>query len=248
MSARAPSSLWLLRHGQSAGNLQAEAAERGGLELIDIAERDMDVDLSPLGQEQARAFGRWLGRLPEGEQPQAVLSSPYVRARRTAEIALEEAGLSDLEVVLDERLRERELGILDLHTIRGIRARYPGEAERRERLGKMYYRPPGGESWADVALRVRSVRDSITLEHEGRRVLVVAHEVVVLIARYLIEAMSEADLLSLNRTDSVANCALTRYDRDGDGRLELVAYNEVGHLDEVSAEVTEEPDARVGVR
>ena len=34
---------------------------------------------------------------------------------------------------------------------------YPDEAKRRDLLGKFYYRPPGGESWADVALRIRSV-------------------------------------------------------------------------------------------
>lgn len=188
MTARAPAALWLLRHGQSAGNIKAEAAERDDLDLIDIAERDMDVDVSPLGQQQARGFGRWLGKLPADERPEVVLCSPYVRAHRTAAIALAEAGLGDTELVLDERLRERELGVLDLHTIKGIQSRYPGEAVRRKRLGKMYYRPPGGESWADVALRGRSMRDSIALEHAGRRVLVVSHEVVVLIIRYLIES------------------------------------------------------------
>ena len=39
----------------------------------------------------------------------------------------------------------------------GIREQYPEEAQRRDLLGKFYYRPPGGESWADVALRVRSL-------------------------------------------------------------------------------------------
>ena len=39
----------------------------------------------------------------------------------------------------------------------GIREQYPDEAQRRDLLGKFYYRPPGGESWADVALRIRSL-------------------------------------------------------------------------------------------
>jgi len=54
----------------------------------------------------------------------------------------------------DERLRDRDQGILEFLTRRAIITSYPAEAERRGRLGDFYYRPPGGESWADVALRL----------------------------------------------------------------------------------------------
>ena len=57
----------------------------------------------------------------------------------------------------DERLRERDFGAFDGMTGAGIREQYPDEAKRRDLLGKFYYRPPGGESWADVALRIRSL-------------------------------------------------------------------------------------------
>ncbi len=56
----------------------------------------------------------------------------------------------------DERIRDRELGVLDLLTKRGVTTRFPAEAQRRSWLGKFYYRPPGGESWADLVLRIRS--------------------------------------------------------------------------------------------
>ncbi|MYM90859.1 histidine phosphatase family protein, partial [Rugamonas sp. FT82W] len=45
-----PQQLWLARHGQSAGNVARDAAEAGSQLLIDIAGRDVDVPLSPLGQ------------------------------------------------------------------------------------------------------------------------------------------------------------------------------------------------------
>src|SRR5918993_1533826 len=81
--------------------------------------------------------------------------SPYLRARQTLTIAL---GVPDTSAAIsvDERLRDRELGILDLLTRQGVARLHPGEAERRRHLGKFYHRPPGGESWADVALRLRS--------------------------------------------------------------------------------------------
>src|SRR5438270_2350177 len=110
-----PESLWLLRHGESAGNVARDAAEASGLDMIEIALRDMDVPLSQRGEAQARAFGRWMATLPAGERPTAVVTSPYARAMMTADLALEAAGLRagvDVDVVADERLREREFGVL----------------------------------------------------------------------------------------------------------------------------------------
>ena len=59
-----PQRLWIVRHGQSAGNIARDTAESRGLPLIDIATRDMDVPLSALGEQQARALGRWIAELP----------------------------------------------------------------------------------------------------------------------------------------------------------------------------------------
>ena len=75
----------------------------------------------------------------------------------------EKPGVDQLAKVfaVDERLRDRELGILDALTAHGVDVRLPAEAARRRWLGKFYYRPPGGEAWTDVALRLRSfLRDA----------------------------------------------------------------------------------------
>src|SRR4051794_23066848 len=135
--------IWLARHGESAGNVAATRAELNGDEVLAIDARDADVSLTEAGVEQAGALGAWLA---EQERPIALWCSPFRRAHDTARIARERAGL-DTEIRLDERLRDRELGIVDLLTSRGIQARYPDEAARRLRLGKFWYRPPGGESW-----------------------------------------------------------------------------------------------------
>ena len=65
--------------------------------------------------------------------------------------------------VVDERLREKEFGILDRLTRSGIEELHPDQAEFRQLLGKFYHRPPGGESWCDVILRLRSALDTISL-------------------------------------------------------------------------------------
>jgi len=51
----------------------------------------------------------------------------------------------------------RELGIMDLLTTAGLEAKLPEEAARRRWLGNFHHRPPGGESGADLALRVRAL-------------------------------------------------------------------------------------------
>jgi broad specificity phosphatase PhoE len=184
-----PDRLWIVRHGESAGNVARDAADLGGLAEIDIAGRDVDVPLSPLGERQSDALGRWFGAMPEAERPEVVLVSPYIRARRTAELihARGDFAVNVPEFVVDERLREKEFGILDRLTRRGIEQRHPQEAEFRFRLGKFYHRPPGGESWCDVILRLRSALDTLALHYSGRRVLIVGHQVVVLCLRYLLE-------------------------------------------------------------
>jgi broad specificity phosphatase PhoE len=247
-----PSVLWLLRHGQSAGNVARDAAEAGGLHRIDIATRDMDVPLSPLGERQSAAVGRWFAGQPAGERPTIIVSSPYERARETARILAEMAWPDDgtqLPVVIDERLREREFGVLDRLTRAGITELFPEQAELRRFLGKFYHRPPGGESWCDVGLRVRSVVRELRDDYAGERVLLVTHEVVVKMHRYVLEGLDEAGVLAIDRAEELANCSLTTYERDpaGDPRrpYALRAYNVVTPVADEGEPVTRAPDAPV---
>jgi probable phosphoglycerate mutase len=238
MSAGWPSSLWLVRHGESVGNAAAAEASRQGLEAIDIEARDADVDLTAQGRRQAEAVGRWLAALPDDERPEAALVSPYLRARRTASAAL--AGLDgEVPVRIDERLRDRELGVLDRLTTKGVEARHPEEAAARARLGKFYHRPQGGESWADVLLRLRSALTDLRADHPGQRVLVVAHDIVVVLFRYLLEALDEAQVLDISSRTAPVNCGITYYQLHEDEGLVLRNYNTVidreGRLEQADA-------------
>ncbi|HEY0700680.1 MAG TPA: histidine phosphatase family protein [Micromonospora sp.] len=233
--------LWIVRHGESVGNVAATDAEVAGADLIELADRDADVPLSATGREQARAVGRWLARLPDQQRPAVAVSSPYLRTAQTAEIALGDSGVP---LSFDERLRDRELGILDLHTSHGVRARLPEEAARRARLGKFYYRPPGGESWTDVALRLRGILGDLRRDHDDQRVLLFGHEAVVMLLRYLVEGLDESDLLALAREHPVANCSVTGWRRDRRGRLVLDTFNDVTHLRREGTQPTREEEVR----
>jgi broad specificity phosphatase PhoE len=241
-----PDTLWIVRHGQSAGNVARDAAEAAALHAIDIEWRDVDTPLSPLGEAQADALSRWFGAMPAAERPSVVLASPYVRARETAARIV--AGFASAEPALqqDERLREKEFGILDRLTKAGIVHKYPELAEQRRHVGKFYFRPPGGESWCDVVLRLRSVIETITREYRRERVLVVTHQVIVNCFRYLLERLDERQILDIDRAADVPNCSVTGYAFDPrlgkHGKLALRLVNFVAPLAEAHAPITAEPD------
>ena len=251
---RWPTRLWIVRHGQSAGNVARDRAHEAGEHHIGIDMRDVDVPLSALGEQQADALGRWFAQGQGHGRPDVILASPYIRARETAR-RVRDAGGADAEeaICADERLREKEFGILDGLTTAGIRALQPEQAEFRRLLGKFYHRPPGGESWCDVIFRLRSLLDTVSLHYGGRQVMIVAHQVVVLCLRYIIENLSEEEILAIDRAGDVANCSVTEYAFDPaagkDGGLTLVRYNVTASMEQDAvAEVTSEPDMQVAAR
>jgi broad specificity phosphatase PhoE len=249
VAQRWPETLWLVRHGESAGNVARDAADAAGLHRIALDGRDVDVPLSPLGERQADALGRWFAAGHEDGRPEVILASPYVRAMETACRFRTAGGApADRPVCPDERLREKEFGILDGLTVSGIHAHQPEQYALRQRLGKFYHRPPGGESWADVIFRLRSMMDTVSLHHGGQRVMIVAHQVVVLCLRYILETMTEAEILAVDKAADVANCSITEYRFDRSkgqhGGLRLVRYNETAPMERSGAPVTDEPDRK----
>ena len=248
-----PEKLWLVRHGQSQGNVARDIADEAGLHEIGIDVRDVDVPLSDLGHHQAEATGRWFAALPPNERPEVILSSPYLRAKQTAEAICAAGGLSGpTKLVIDERLREREFGIFDRLTGVGIRAKYPEESAHRTKLGKFYHRPPGGESWADVILRLRSAMNTINLHYCDRRVLIVCHQVVVLCMRYILEELTEEAILQIDKQAEILNCGICTYDFEPDaGGLcvpTLEVWNHGAPLEAEGAPKTAEPDKMTGTR
>lgn len=214
--------LTAVRHGQSTANVAFEEAERTGATGLLVAGADADVPLSELGRAQAAALGARLAALA----PEVVVCSPYLRARQTWETAAATAaghGWRPPPVRIDARLRDREMGVFELHPPAAIAHRAPHEAEQRARLGDWAYRPPGGESLADVASRVRDFVAEIGRAAPGRHVLVVAHDGVVLALRHVIAGAPVPDGLVM------PNASVSRWAGDG-RRLRLVTWGDTAHL------------------
>jgi broad specificity phosphatase PhoE len=235
-----PASLTLVRHGESVANLADAEAHRQQADRLEIDVRDADVELSETGRRQADALRDWLRDAAPEERPTLVVSSPYRRAADTALGAVDGLGI---EVAFDERLRERDLGIFNGLTGRGIRSEYADEAERRRKVGKFYYQPPSGESWADVVLRVRSLLADLRTGFEDARVWVFSHQAVIMSFRYVLDGLSEDQLMEIDRSSRVGNASLTTYRRPN-GVLELQAFGDSSIVDAGAGEVTAEPSAR----
>jgi 2,3-bisphosphoglycerate-dependent phosphoglycerate mutase len=114
-----------------------------------------DVDLNPVGREQAQALARELADI----ELDAIYSSDLSRARETAEVVAAKHGL---EVRLDARLRERSFGSWEGLTREDIAALPQGSRH-------------DGETDDQVRARVLDAVQEIAEAHPGRHVLVVAH-------------------------------------------------------------------------
>ncbi len=209
-----PKSLWLVRHGESLGNIARLEAERKSALKIETPHREPDVELSPGGIEQSKRLGKWFASEPA--KPTIIYTSPYVRAQATTQILAETAGFGHdtISFRMDERLREREFGIFDCLTKEGALLKYPEICDLRHRWGKFYFRPPGGESWADVVFRLRSFVETDLKRVPDDHVLIVTHEVVVRCFRYILENLNEPEILTIDAASDVENGAVTSYQFD----------------------------------
>jgi len=232
-----PRSLWFVRHGESRGNVANDAARKARALRLDLDVNDASVELTDAGIEQAVALGKWLADQPAEQLPTQVVVSPYARARETARLIRETSGLDQVPLVVDERIRDREQGVLDRLTGAGFRSQFPDEADRRDYVGKFWYRPSGGESWADVATRMRAWLLEARLTMPDERVLVVTHDVPILLARYILDGLTPEDATSYS--NQLRNCSLTSYERDADAnRLRLDRFNDTAALETDDAPLT----------
>ncbi|GGK54901.1 histidine phosphatase family protein [Nocardia camponoti] len=217
--------LWAIRHGQSTANVAFASTP-----TAPVPGRDLDVELSALGRAQADAVGAWLASLGPARRPGLVVTSPYARARQTwARMARVDAAVSThppIPVVVDERLRDREMGVFELCPPAVIAARDPAEAARRETLGDWWYRPPGGESMPDVVLRVGVFLTALDRVVAGRYpVLIVAHDGVIAAIRQVLDG-EPGEVVA-----PVANASISRWDR-GESGLRLTDWASAQHLTE----------------
>lgn len=140
---------------------------------------------------------------------------------QTWELVAAELGV-DPEVRLEPRLRDHDMGRWSGMNLIALRERFPGQEENLTARLYAGFRPPGGESYPDVADRVREVVEELRAGHAGRRVLIVAHDSVVLMFKHVIE---DVPIGSVEAFGPVGNASVSVW---RGSRPEI--FNEVGHL------------------
>lgn len=174
--------IFAVRHGQSKGNLDANAYR-------DL--QDHMVTLTNQGLIQPETAGKAIRdfALANNLDKFRIYYSPFLRTRQTQEVLAEALGGDLIEAAYeDERLREQDFGLL---------RQFPNEQDRLEKFpaeydafkrckegpfGAVYARPPMGESRLDVLQRVRQFVEMVMREHaeEGvENMIVVSHGITI---------------------------------------------------------------------
>ncbi|GAA2235895.1 bifunctional RNase H/acid phosphatase [Streptomyces nogalater] len=205
----APATLVLLRHGETPLTPQKRFSGSGGT----------DPALSAAGREQAHRVADALARRGT---IQAVVSSPLARTRETAGIV---AARLDLDVAIEDGLRETDFGAWEGLTFGEVRERYPDDLNAW--LADPEAHPTGGgESFAEAAVRLAATRDKLVAAYQGRTVLLVTHVTPI---KTLIRLALGAPPESLFRMElSAASLSAVAYYADGNASVRL--FNDTSHL------------------
>jgi len=214
--------LIFVRHGETTWNAE------------DRMQGQQDSPLSPLGWKQARLAARKAAQL----KPDLIYTSDLSRARAVAELAAKKMGIP---FITAPELRERNFGEWEGLTNDEVRQRYPiGAKSHKEDPAN--FRPPGGESRADVCQRIAAFVDLLLQKHPGKKVLICTHGGPIKAAVcHALRCEPEAWL----RFD-ISNASITIIEQR-EGRLYLTAINEACHLEPISklAKAAEEPEEKL---
>lgn len=195
---------WTVRHGIAGINALDQLNS-------DLARSDDAVHLTPEGRAQAEVGAKRLAK----ERVDLIVTSPFPRARETAEIIGKATGA---KVVEDADLREWNMGPeLEGKTVAELRAWYGDERRR------LTVAPPGGETWSDVRARIVGAVRRIDAANEGKRIVLVSHRDPILMLRWAATGSDDGDdALATHRSDYGKADPLEFLD---------VAFNRAGHFD-----------------
>jgi len=196
--------LTLIRHGQTAWNVAGRA------------QGHTDIGLDPTGLDQVAT----LGDVFSGRRIDLLLSSDLLRCRETVAPIETAAGVS---ATFTERLRERKFGEWEGSSYGTVAPRIE-EIARATGVNVTEVRPPQGESFQDVWLRLTSVVKELT-EAEGQ-VVVVSHGGALAV---LIAILAEGTVAT-SRAFRLGNASVTEFERRADGSFFLERYNDTSHL------------------
>lgn len=222
-----PNDLILTRHGESEGNVARRNERAGDTSIFTdgfVTTPGRRWELTDVGYAQSACVGSWLSGVTDQRTveldpaPVRFYSSPFARATQTA-AALGLATFRGRPVVwwVNRSLRERDWG--DIETMPA--AEFSNGAQtaanaRRKLVDPLYWRPPGGESIADVAEnRVRNFLDTLHRECANGFVVAVTHGEWLWAARLVLERADDVTFEAWERNPDarLRNCHVLHFSR-----------------------------------
>jgi NAD+ kinase len=207
-----PDNLILVRHGESEGNLARVYSRKGDDSKYTSEFKNRHSSLLRLtdkGREQAKAAGDWIkGNV--GEKFFRYYTSEYVRAMETAACL----DLPEATWFSEFYLRERDWGDMDITSDEERRTKFADAMKRRE-LDSFFWVPPGGESLAQMCLRIDRVMQTLHRECDGKDVIIVCHGETMLGFKVRLERMSQESFREYESSPKpfshIHNCQIMHY-------------------------------------
>lgn len=164
-----PQHIIILRHGESQANVDKSIYEHTP---------DYLVELTQKGREQCKACGQQLKPLLD-DKKLTVWTSPYTRARQTAQIVLEQIEGASVSIKEDPRLREQDWG--NFYSLEEAKQK---SSERRA-FSYFFYRIPHGEAGTDVYDRISTFLETLYRDFDTQKevdtILISSHGITSLI-------------------------------------------------------------------
>lgn len=205
--------LYLIRHGQSAGN----AAGRFGGHGV--------TPLSDLGREQAELTSQVLAK----EGIDAIYSSDLIRAVQTAEPL---ARRLNLPIRTSKSFRERNVGVLEGLTFDESKERYPRDYYALINRN-IHHVITKGESYRHLLKRITAELRTILREHPRERIAVFSHTgAICFLTLHLLGAIHKGT----RETPWVitSNCGINRFEFRGPRNVRVLALNDTRHLTQIT--------------
>ncbi|MFL6467353.1 MAG: histidine phosphatase family protein [Pyrinomonadaceae bacterium] len=201
--------LFLIRHGQSAGNAEGRFGGHG------------PTPLSELGLRQAEITARFLAK----EQINAIYSSDLQRAVQTAQPL---ADILGLRINATEAFRERHVGVLEGLTFDESKANHPKDYYALVNRS-VHHVITKGESYRHLLKRATTELWEILRDHQGGRIAVYSHTGAI--------CFMTLHLMGAIRRDTrqtpwivTSNCGINRFEIRGRRNVRVLALNDTRHL------------------
>ena len=205
--------LFLVRHGQSAGNA---AGRFGG---------HSPTPLSDLGFEQARLTAEALAK----ENVNVIYSSDLLRAVQTAEPL---SKLTGIPIITKPEFRERNVGVLEGLTFDESKSEFPNDYYALVNRN-IHHVITEGESYSNLLDRIKGELRDIIRRHRGERVAIFTHTgALCFMTLHLIGAIHR----NTKQTPWIvtSNCGINRFEIRGPRNIRVLALNDTRHLTQIT--------------